>query len=149
MYAMTYRVGSVAFLLLAGFGLAHLAAPRWAHAAGLDLWNFPEVNEVQQREFQRQRELEDLQEQLSRQIVACEGVVSNLIDGRIAFAEAVDQMDEITRSRPGFDEVLRAVHFQGKTHRERVALFTLGRVKRALEDDPSRQAAILSKLRSE
>ena len=100
-------------------------------------------------EEQRTRELDNASAQIYCQMDACDVVATALIDDRIAFPDAVDRIDEITRSRQGFAEVLIAIHPQSRTHRERLARFTIGKVRLILDDQPTPRIEVLERLEAE
>ena len=153
MSPLPHRTGVVAFSIVAAFAGAilfvHLLAPRWAHTAGLDFWEMDRAVEHLRSEERRTRDIENKSDRLYYQMCACEVVATALIDDRIAFAAAVDRIDEITRDRQAFAEVLVPIHPQSRTHRERLARFTIGKVRSILDDDPSRQVEVLERLEAE
>ena len=100
-------------------------------------------------EERRERELDNASEQIYCEMYACDVVATALIDDRIAFPDAVDRIDEITRSRQGFAEVLIAIHPQSRTHRERLARFTIGKVRLILDDQPTPRIEVLERLEAE
>ena len=153
MRSLPHRTGAVASSIVAAFAgaflLVHLLVPRWAHTAGLDFWELDRTVEHLRSEEQRTREIQEESDRVFSQMSVCDVVATALIDERIAFADAVDRIDEITRSRRGFAEVLFAIHPQARTHRERLARYTIGKVQSILIDDPSRQVEVLERLETE
>ncbi len=153
MRSLPHRTGAVAFSIVAAFAgaflLVHLLAPRWAHIAGLDFWEMDRAVEHLRSEERRTREIQVESDRVFCQVSVCDDLASALVDDRIAFADAVDRIDEITRDRPGFAEVLIAIHPQARTHRERLARYTIVKVQSILIDDPSRQVEVLERLEAE
>ena len=144
-------VASVATLaaFTMAFGLVHAIAPQWSHAAGLDVWNFASEADECQSERVRHEQLVELQEIMSRQAAASGPVVAHLVDGRITLAEATDEMEAITRDRPGFTDLMKFVYPSGPTHRARIARYTIGKVRTLLVNNPSRLAEVSSRLETE
>ena len=153
MRSLPHRTGAVAFSIVAAFAVAfllvHLLAPRWAHTAGLDFWEMDRAVEHLRSEHQRTREIQVESDRVFCQMSLCDDLATALIDERISFADAVDRIDEITRDRQGFAEVLIAIHPQARTHRERLARYTIAKVQSILTDDPSRQVEVLDRLEVE
>lgn len=145
MRSLPHRTGAVAFSIVAAFAGAHL----WAHTAGLDFWEMDRTVEHLRSEEQRSRDIQVESDRLYCQMSACDEVAAAFIDDRIAFADAVDRIDEITRNRQGFAEVLITIHPQACTHRERLARYAFGKVRSILVDDPTRQAEVLERLEAE
>ena len=153
MRSLPHRTGAVAFSIVAAFAgaflLVHLLAPRWAHTAGLDFWEMDRAVEHLRSEERRTREIQVESDRVFCQVSVCDDLATALIDERISFADAVDRIDEITQDRQGFAEVLMAIHPQARTHRERLARYTIAKVQSILTDDPSRQVEVLDRLEVE
>jgi chorismate mutase len=147
---LPHRTGATTLATLAAFAgailLVHFLAPHWVHAAGLDVWEMDETVDAFRREDQRKRDLDDVLDLLNRQIGASDAVALALIEDRISFAAAVAEMDEINRDRPSFEEVLVYIHPEGRTHRERIARYTIARVRSQIVNDPTRQAEVTARL---
>ena len=132
----------VAFVALHGF------APQWAQSAGLDFWRMPEAVEHQRREQERERDIDDQSEELGLQIAAGDTVAAAVIEDRLGFEEAVDQIAEINRDRPGFHEALRAQYRPISVDRDLIARYLLDKVESRLENDPSRRCDVMSRITS-
>ncbi|VTT98989.1 unnamed protein product [Gemmataceae bacterium] len=74
-------------------------------------------------------------------------VVARLIAGEVSLAAAVDAMEPIHRARPGIE--CAWMNDPPPTFRHRVARSVMIRVGAELEGDPSRRAAILTRLDAE
>src|SRR4051794_32802747 len=77
-----------------------VAAPAWARAAGLDVWNVPEMVEWKKAEDRRTADLWAAHARLQDQREATAAVVDELIDGRVTLAEAAEEVEEINRANP-------------------------------------------------
>jgi hypothetical protein len=136
-------------VLAGGFVLLHLPAPSWARAVGLDVWEFQNELASRQEADRRHRELDDVMNQLSRQIGASQVVIDELIDGRITLESAVEQIGQINEDRPGFDRVLETIYPSARDRRERLGRYTIARIRSVLEGEPSRLTAVLGRLDGE
>jgi len=147
------RVGATTLGTLAAFAgafvLVHLLAPNWAHAVGLDVWEVQKEIAHRQQEDQRKRELEDEMNQLCRQIGASQVVIEALIEGRITFETAVEQIGQINEERPGFESVLETIYPSAGSRQECLCLYVLARVRSMVADEPERQAEVLHRLDDE
>lgn len=121
----------------------------WSRAMGLDLMNYNGALDSLSAEKEREAELQERQELMLYQAVECDGVVRAFGEGRLSFDSAVTQINAITRDRPGFEEELRICYSFCRTHRERIAHFTLLKVRLAFADDPSLLAECMKRVAPE
>ncbi len=153
MSALPRRTGVTSIATLAAFAtafiLVNLLAPHWTQAVGLDFWELEENLSNLKRETNRARDIARIQDRLSEQISTAESIVTALIEGRMTLPEAVDQLVEVNRDRPGFVEALICFHPNGHTHRDRVQQYVLGNLRSTLETDPTRLAEVLKRLEPE
>jgi hypothetical protein len=144
------RTGGTTLAILAAFAgvfmLIHLLAPQWARTVGLDVWEMDTAVARCRHEGERKRELDDVMEHLSAQFAASDAVVLALIEDRIAFDAAVEEMDEINRDRTELDDVLQIAHSRAHTHEERIARYTIAKVQARLATDPARLAEVTARL---
>ena len=153
MSALPRRTGVASIATLAAFAaafiLVNLLAPHWAQAVGLDFWELEESLANLKRETERTRDIGRVQDRLSEQIAAGESIVTALIEGRMTLPQAVDQLVEVNRDRPGFAEALICFHPNGHTHRDRIQQYVLANLRATLETDPTRLAEVLKRLEPE
>ena len=146
MNTMKRRAGATGTAILAAFAgtllLLHLLVPRWTSVFRLDETDL----EMYRSEEQRKLELHDELERLNTQIGASDAVAVSLIEERIAFAAAVNVVEMLNRDRPGFEQVLPSIYPETRSHRERIARYTMDKVRAKLEGDPTRQVETLARL---
>src|SRR5947209_16140835 len=108
------RTGMTTVAVLVGIVLVQVvivaAAPAWARGAGLDVWNFGAAKADEAAAASRRTELEDQHDRLWEQVAAGDRVVERLIDGQMALADAVPELEQINSDRPGFVAGLRCPH---------------------------------------
>lgn len=131
---------------MAAFIGLHLFAPQWARSAGLDFWHAARDAELQQEAKERSREIDSGAERLAQQISAADTIATAVIEDRLAFDVAVDQIAEINRDRSGMPEALRSGDMFHAPERELWERYLMDKVRSKLEDDPSRQAEVLTRL---
>jgi hypothetical protein len=145
--AGTTSAAALSAIILA-LGLAHAAAPQWTERIGLDIWNLFHLRE-QTRDHDRERErLKDREEQLGQEIEALDHLANRLSAGTLSLAEATDVAEPMMRNRTGF-ETAAELNYPAPTFRLSVARFLIARTGRTLETDPSRWAAVSSRLEAE
>jgi len=149
---MTTRrdVPAVALLGLAlGFGLAHvtvpksmLTAPEWMRPARrADGPDFARIAD-------EAASLQARQEQLLREIELGDHMAARLAAGTLSLADAAGEMEPFLRTRAGFDTVCRHYYHVPNTHLG-TARYLIEKVRRLLEDDPSREATVTARLEAE
>ena len=150
MRVLPRRAGATTFTTLGAFVgafiLIQFLDPQWARAAGLDVWKLDDAVEHLRREEDRQKDLAEEQDHMYRQIGACDPVAAALIEDRIEFCAAVNEIEEITRDLAGFDGTLALMYSECKTHRERVARYTISKVRSKLSTQPAKQAEVTARL---
>ncbi len=150
MCLLTRRSGVLGPATLAAFAsgllLVHLMAPGWPSAFQFNGSELEEAVETYRSEIQRRRELDDDFDQFSSRVGACDSIAVALIDQRITFAAAVDEIDALTRDRPGFEETLLLMYPEVRSRRDLIARHTIDRARRMLAGDPTRQKEVIERL---
>jgi hypothetical protein len=146
------RVGVVSLATLSACFLAgivaHTVAPEWTRTAGLDFWNLPAARREQQREDQRTREIEASAEDLCQRVAADNTVAQAVIDDRMEWTVAVDQILEINRNYVGFLISLETRFFPLKDPRELAARYLWEKIETKLARDASRRNEVMSRIRT-
>ena len=147
MTALHRRPGIASAATLAGIvltlGLAHLAAPEWARAAGLDVWNVGAARAELAGERLRADDLEAWNASMLEQIRGSEGVAMRLRAGRLTLAAAADELLALNADRPGWEDGLRFAYPEAPTLRHAAARYALAKLARANAAAWSAQSARL------
>lgn len=147
------RPGIASATTLTGITLAvalvHAIAPEWSRAAGLDVWNLPELRQSDADTSAQWEELRDAHDRLNRQVEASDHLVIRLIEGEMSLRVAVAELARINAGRTGFVTSLGCQHPEARTDETRLARYALHKAERFLERDPSRQAEVLARLEAE
>jgi len=126
------RAGVASLAALAGLsitiGSLHAIAPQWVRHAGLDAWNWTEEKSILERERQRRIDIDATATELADRISASDAIAHAVIEGRVEWETAVDQIVEINRGREGFLLSLRAAHPRATTDRDLHAAYLLEKV---------------------
>jgi hypothetical protein len=153
MTALPRRTGFASIAALAGLavtlGLVHAAAPEWARAAGLDVWNLRSEQVAFRQATGEREELELTHDQMLRQIEASEAVAARLIAGRLALPAAADELGQINRARPSFAAGLALTFPDAPTPRHHLARYAIGKVRYRLAGDPSHLAEVTARLEAQ
>lgn len=143
--ASVAALGGITAALLA----AHVVAPEWSRAAGLDVWNAVAAETERRATEDRRGELEDLHGRLRQQMAVAEQLATRLIDGDIPLAAAADEVMVANRGRDAFYFVLQREHPSATTERQMAARYLIAKVKDRYYDDPSSGTAVLARLEAE
>ena len=144
------RTGAVAVVsLVLSVAVASAVAPCWTRDAGLDVWNVAALTEECDHERARGQQLTDERNLLRSQMEASEGVAARLAEGNLSLADAVRELDEINRDRPGFDESLDYRFHDLPTRGAKLARCAMARAVARLEGEPSHQAEVQRRLEAE
>lgn len=153
MPALHRRTGIVSVATLGAItltvGLAHVTAPGWVRAAGLDVWNTAAERADLNASLARGDQLDFVHERTHQQITLAWGIVSQLEAGRITLVQAVDELDELNADRSSWADGLIFAHHGVPTHRQRVALYAIGKLERQYQDDPSKWLPLSARLEAE
>lgn len=148
----TRRTGTVSALAVSGLTLtlllAHLVAPSWVRKAGLDLWNLPAERRAARETGEQALLLSHQRDRLDRSIEVTDQAVAGLVEGTLPLAEAVDDLSQDLKNRPGFETDARK-RFSAGTFRRTVAAYLIDKAERLLADDPDRRAVVSVRLRAE
>jgi hypothetical protein len=132
MPAIRRRPGIASVAALAGItlalGLAHLAAPEWVRAAGLDVWNAAAARADLARSLACGDEIDTRSRHMLDQIRASDGVAARLAAGRLTLAAAADELAALNAGRPGWEDGLRVRCPDAPTPRHRVARYAIIKV---------------------
>ena len=140
--------GATLSALAVALGLAHAVAPKWSEQVGLDVWNYSAAqNRVRDAESQSDS-IRVGRDKLLREIEMADHLASQMIDGKLTLAAAVDELEPTLRNRPGFD-VVRECHYKTPTFRHAVARYALTHIGIVLQSDPDRLAAVTPRLEAE
>ena len=131
--------GTLATLAL-GAGLSHLLAPDWCRAAGLDVWNYQQVEAEYRRSTDRADELHHFDRRLKAQLAVSERLINDLAGGRLTVAEAADELAEVNHDRGGFEDGLRLAYPEVPGHRHRVARYAIDKARHRLPGDGRAEA---------
>lgn len=131
--------GTLATLAVA-VGLAHLLAPGWCRAAGLDVWNYRQAEADYRRHADRADELCDYGRRLKAQLAVSDRLIDDLAGGRLSVAEAADELAEVNRDRGGFEDGLKLAYPGVPGHRLRVARHAIEKARHRLPGDGREQA---------
>ena len=146
------RAGTVSAAALSGLGLtlglAHAIAPQWAARTGLDVWNIVALHESAKTASEEYKVLLAKEERIRREIEAGEHIAARLVDGSLALADAIKELEPTLRDRPGFDFVCEST-YQAPTFRHGVARYAIGRVTRLLKMNPAQRAVVCARLETE
>ena len=131
----TPRIAPLCLLLLAPVAAA---APDWAAAVGLDLWNLPSLHSEVEHQLAKERNLDAEDEGIRQRIEIKETLVAELIAGQATLAEVTEQFLALNRSHPYYMEALRGT-YSGATDEETVARAVVGFVNARLPNLPREQ----------
>lgn len=129
--------------------VAHLAAPEWSRAAGLDVWNADSARADLERTRTRGEELDARNRHTLDQIRGSGGVAARLAAGRLTLAAAVAETEALNEGRPGWADGLELVHCGVPTHRLRVARYLIAKLECRYQADPSAWAPLAARLEAE
>jgi hypothetical protein len=102
------RLSGLALIaLVLAIPVAAIANPTWAASVGLDVWNVPALQEQNAVADERNRNLEDANQELHSRIDVKEGLIRNLIAGRTTLAAVRDQFLILDQDRPDYMFVIR------------------------------------------
>lgn len=134
--------------LTAAFGLAHLAAPGWLRAAGLDVWNVGAAEQDFLAAEDRRQRLDDTRHDLGRQLRVNEELARDLAAGRLSLADVVAELGRVNDDRVGFADGLSIAHPHIPTHRLRVARYAIDKAA-ARHGDASDWVETVARLEAE
>lgn len=144
----TRRTAALSLLLLVPVALA-AAAPAWASAVGLDVWNYPTLRAEVEQQVERERVFVAHDDDIRRRIEIKEVLVGDLIAGRTTLADVTAQFLALNRSQPAYLEALRSA-YPGGTDEETTARSVLGFVTPRLSgESPERRAEVMTRLEVE
>ncbi len=145
MFTLSVRVVVYAAVPLIAVVATHTT---WAAAMGLDVWNLPSALD-QAKTIEAEREAADTKKAVMfRQFEAADHVTARLATEAMTLREAVDELEPLLRDRTGFDYVWRH-KYQEPTFQKGVARYAIIRASRILEGDPTRWAALSTRLEAE
>jgi hypothetical protein len=98
------------FGLAATLAVAHLAAPGWSRAVGLDVWNAPSLTAQVRSNVERGHELSEEIEESRRRFSLKEQIVQSMLDGQITLRQAADQFLELNHNHPASMQMIRATY---------------------------------------
>lgn len=133
----TPRIASLGLLLLAPVAVA-AAAPDWAAAVGLDLWNLPALHSEVEHQLARERNLDVEDDGIRRRIEVKETLVAELIAGQTTLAEVTDQFLTLNRPHENYMHALRSA-YPAATDDETIARAVLGFVSARVQSLPPNQ----------
>ena len=123
-----------------------LADPAWARAVGLDVWNYPDLQQEFREAATQSEELDAADEHMLRRIEVKEALIRDLIAGRTTLAEVTAVFHEMTHSQPKSMVVIRYT-FAGDTDQEKVARSVIGYA--VLRASPAERDALEHRLEAE
>lgn len=144
-------IASVATLaaITAAVGVAHLAAPEWSRAAGLDVWNAAADRADLRQSLARGTDLDARNAHTLEQIRGSAGIVALVGAGRLSLADAVAELDALNATRACWADGLAASQSEIPTHRRRVARYVIDKLDVQFRDDPSAWAVLAERLEAE
>ncbi|MBX9582162.1 MAG: hypothetical protein K2X87_17800 [Gemmataceae bacterium] len=125
---MTRRTAASAGVAGAALAAGLTLCPTWIRAAGLDVWNMPELNRQCDAEVGRRDRLDDRVHQLHRRNAVKRAIAGELIAGRLGLAEAAADFLAVEATDPWALEGLQA-QFPDGPDQKRAALAVLVWVK--------------------
>lgn len=128
------------------FVAIHAAAPQWAQSAGLDFWELPEATENQRREKEREKAIDTQADDLAQQIAGAESAANGVIEDRLEWAVAVDQIADMNRGRVGFLEALQVQFHPVTAERELYEQYLREKISSKLANDPTRQCEVMARI---
>ncbi|MFO0795895.1 MAG: hypothetical protein U0804_00305 [Gemmataceae bacterium] len=153
MTALHRRPGIASVATLAGIvltlGVAHVVAPEWSRAAGLDVWNAGDARAELAATLARGDDLEVEHELVTTQIRGSLGVVTRLADGRLTLDRAVDELIVLNQGRTAWADGLEYAHPTAPTHRHRVARYAIEKLANEYLADPAAWAELSARLEAE
>ncbi len=144
-------VASVATLavIVVTLGVAHLLAPEWSRAVGLDVWNAGSARADLTRTLARGEEIEAQNRHILEQIQGSGGVASRVAAGRMTLAAAAEELEAVNDGRVGWTDGLRYAYLDVPTHRLRVARYLIAKLEVRYKADPSAWAPLSARLEAE
>lgn len=144
-------VASVAALavIVLTVAVAHLAAPEWSRAAGLDVWNAGSARAELERTLTLGVEIDSRNRHTLDQIQGSDGVAARLAAGRLTLAAAVAETEALNEDRPGWVDGLELAHYGVPTHRLRVARYLIAKLQVRHRADPAAWAPLSARLEAE
>ena len=137
-------------ILIAAFALAVVATlavhPTWARSIGADVWNVPALEAQMRATTNEGDHLEAEDSEIRNRIAVKEAIVADLIAGRIALPDAVEQFTALDAERPQYTNVLRAQYPDVPDHElmpRHVVAYTLPRTS------PHERSAVAARLEVE
>lgn len=142
------RVGMLLLGLLAPVGGVTYADPSWPEVLGLDFWNLPQVESLEEMERRRAAELDAHAESIFRRLALREEVVQDLLAGRIGAVHAADQFLAICTEYPDALKSLR-ICLPGDTDRARAAAQIVAYVEARRWDDDRASPELIASVKQE
>lgn len=139
MTVLPHRPGVVSRAALAGIILV----------GGLYVWNMGAGLSAEQDDQTRGEVLEADYDLLRHQFAAADAVGAQLAEGQLTLAGAVTELEDVTRDRRGFGQILEVVHPEAPTARARLARYAIVKAAKYLAAEPLRKAAVLDRLEAE
>ncbi len=115
-------------VLIAAFALVLVVLafhPTWARAVGADVWNVPALQNQLHAEANEDERLGEEAELVHTRIMIKEGIVTNMLAGRITLAEATERFTVLNASRPRYLDAIRK-EYPGATDEEKMARNVIG-----------------------
>jgi hypothetical protein len=135
--------------LSASFAIAHVCSPEWSHRTGLDVWNYSSDSATLRDATEMRAKVVADGEAAAQRRVAANQIASELASGAITLSVATDEVMEVFQEDPAITTVLEGVYRSASSERHRFACHMIERVRRFLEDDPERLAAVAARLQCE
>jgi len=146
------RTGATSAATLCGIGTvvicAHLLAPNWTKAAGLDVWNVPSLRSQAESDTREGLGLSFEIEESRRRFVLKEQIIDSLLSEEINLKEATAQFLVLNENHKGAMMVIRST-YKGTTDEESTALNVVALAIPRMEGSLFEKAAIMSRLANE
>ena len=130
---------------------ANRLQPRWAADSGLDLWNFPEVQGLLERESRKSEEMDQAAPLLLRRIVERRRVTAEVRAGRLTLFEAAARFGKLNAGpgEYGIQQTVQSV-YPGDSYEEKLCRQVIRHVElEAASESPGAAEAAVARLEAE
>ncbi|AWM41685.1 hypothetical protein GobsT_72280 [Gemmata obscuriglobus] len=135
--------------LIVSLGAAHLLAPEWARAAGLDVWNYAALDAQKQSLADERADMDAKAESDTRRRGRADQLAARLIAGEDTLPAVSAEIGQLFINDTGWQCALAAFYPDLRDPRLLHARHTIDRAVRQLDHDPSRKAALRVRLEAE
>jgi hypothetical protein len=136
------------FALATAIVLAHVVAPDWTKAAGLDLWEVPALRNQTANYAKHCSELNEEIEESRNRVAIKEHLIELLVSGEMSLKDVTDEFLELNRGHNNYMIMIRRT-FNGSTDREKIARNVLAFTSQRERGSLFQRMAVMARLMNE